>query len=215
MELRRGAGGAGRFVRQGGGGRVSGESASWHRCRHLYILLFAIFLFFLLTLLNNADLSHPVEVPFDAWYPGWLGWRLLGHLGELVGREEGVEGCSRQPFSRADIQVLGRLLSSFPLPVSLCFSRSVVSLSPQLSLCQEEVGGGDVVVLVPVETVNDGLAGGDAARHHLLDDVRMVLLRQVLPGHQGQHVPERHRGVGRYPGIARDLRMLWYQNICD
>ena len=131
MELGRGAGGAGRFVREGRGGRVSGESASWHRCSHLHIFLFTIFLFLLLTLLHNADLPHPVEVPLDAWHPGRLRrWRLLRRLGELVGRQEGVKCCARQPFARADIQVLSRLLTSLPLPVSLCFSRSVVPLSP-------------------------------------------------------------------------------------
>lgn len=170
---------------------MSRESTSWHRGRHFHILLLTLFLFFLLTLLNNADLPHPVEVPFDAWHPGRLRRRRLrGDLGEIVGRQEGVESCSWQPFARADVQVLSRLLSSLPLPISLCFSCSVVSLSPQLSLCQEEVGGGHVVVLIPVKTVDDGLAGGNAACHHLLDDVRMVLLGQVFPRHQGQHVPQ-------------------------
>ena len=157
---------------------MSGESASWHRRSHFYIfLLLCIFLFFLLALLNNADLSHPVEVPLDAWHPGGLRrWRLLGYLGDLIGRQEGIESCSGQTFSRADVQVLSWLLTPLPLPISLCFPCSVVPLSPKFSLCQEEVGGGDMVVLVPVETVYDGLAGGYAAGHHLLDDVGMVLL---------------------------------------
>ena len=178
VELGRGAGGSRRFVRQGGGRRVSRESASWHRRSHLYIfLLLCIFLFFLFTLLNNADLPHPVEVSLDAWHPGWLRrGRLLGYLGDLIGRQEGIKSCSRQTFSRADIQVLSWLLPSLPLPISLCFSCSVMPLSPKFSLCQEEVGGGHMVVLIPIETVYDGLSGGYAAGHHLLDDVCMVLL---------------------------------------
>ena len=65
-------------------------------------------------------------------------------------------------------------------------------LSSQLSLRQEEVSCRHMVVLIAVEAVNDGLPGGNAARDHLLDDVRMVLLGQVLPGHQRQHIPQRH-----------------------
>ena len=103
---------------------------------------------------------------------------MLGNLDEVIGRQERIKGRpSWQTFSRADVQVLSRLLPFLLLPISLCFSCRVVPLSPQLSLCQEEVGGGDMVVLVPVEAVDDGLAGGYAACHHLLDDVRMVLLR--------------------------------------
>ena len=101
---------------------------------------------------------------------------MLGHLGDLIWREERIKASSRQTFSRADVQVLSRLLTSLPLPVSLCFPCSVMPLSPKFPLCQEEVGGGHMVVLIPVETVYDGLAGGYAARHHLLDDVGMVLL---------------------------------------
>ena len=67
-----------------------------------------------------------------------------------------------------------------------------------------------MVVLIAVEAVNDGLPGGNAARDHLLDDVRMVLLGQVLPGHQRQHIPQRHWWIRRDPGVAGDLIKVDY-----
>ena len=172
---------------------MSGEATSWHCCCHLNIFLLCIFLLFFLALLNDADLPHPVEVPLDAWHSGRLRrWGLLGGLRHLIRRQEGIQGSSRQTLARADVQVLGRLLSPFPLPVSFGFPCSVMPLSSQLSLRQEEVSCRHMVVLIAVEAVNDGLPGGNAARDHLLDDVRMVLLGQVLPGHQRQHIPQRH-----------------------
>ena len=75
----------------------------------------------------------------------------------------------------------------------------------QLPLSQEEVGGGDVVVVVPVQAVDDEVPAGDLATHHLLDDVGVVLLRQVLPADQGEGRGRvRGGGVGQ-PGVHTDL----------
>ena len=60
----------------------------------------------------------------------------------------------------------------------------VMSLCSKFSLSQQEVCSCDMVVLISVQTINDGVSGGNGAGHHLLYYDGVFLLSQMLPGHQ-------------------------------
>ena len=65
-----------------------------------------------------------------------------------------------------------------------------------------------MVVVVPVKTFDDVLSRVDGAGDHLVDDVRMLLLGEVLPGDQWQHVPHRHHVAARHPLVRCDLQYV-------